>query len=89
MDTKETFEVVSIDAWREPMGGWTWDDQYTTGVEFEVDPTPRKLFRELREWGLLTEASIGNVQMEDCETFIEVQNRRTGEPLFALYRNMS
>ena len=85
-----TFEVVSIDAWRDPEGGWFWNNQYRCGaIEIASDDLskPRKLLSTLRKAGILTAKSAGRVRVDysgsDPET-IEIQNKNTGEPLVAI-----
>ncbi len=74
MATKSAY-VVSIDAWREPEGGWTWNDQYKL---CDVDPddfkrleTPRKVCRLLRDYGYLSEHSTGSVRVDYSGSYPE------------------
>ena len=85
------FKLLSIDAWREPEGGWTWNNCFTLedGIYIlESELTPRKIARMLRQWGYLSEYSKGRIYVdmgrEYMEWFIEIQNKATGEPVFAL-----
>lgn len=82
--------LLTIDAWRDPDGGWTWNAWYKleAGI-FLTDPTPRKVLAFLRRAGYLTEASKGRVRVDMGReymdaTLIEIQNKNTGEPLLAL-----
>lgn len=86
MDNKLIFNVYSVDAWREPDGGWTQNATYATG-ETVSDGTPRQILRALREAGLLTDTSKGHVFLDEipCDPpIIDVCARGTREPLFTL-----
>lgn len=91
----DTLRILSIDAWREPEGGWRWNAWYYAGTmrrdvfEAVVD-SPRKLFRWFRDEGLLSDASKGRVACEDDDGYnVVIVNRATGEPLFAVeYGNL-
>lgn len=83
-----TLTVVSIDAWRDPETGWYWNDQRRCGT-IDIDPqwSTRKLLRAFREAGYLATSSAGKCTVDvagsDPDT-IEIQDRRTREPLFAV-----
>ena len=87
MGTK--MKILSIDAWREPEGGWTWNAWYRVGAvpvtEFEaIAGSPRKLFRWLRDTGMLSDASKGRVACEDDGYNVVIVNKSTREPLYAI-----
>ena len=85
-------KLLSIDAWRNPEGDWYWnnsrclDDAWYWDTEYM---TPRRILRELRENGFLSEYSKGLMTVVDgtyggdgyCW---EVRNKNTGEPVFVL-----
>ena len=86
--------VVSIDAWRHGEG-WTWNAWYKlTTLDAERAArceTPRRVTRLLRELGVLGvlgAQSAGRVRVyydRACENGnIEIQDRHTGEPLYAI-----
>lgn len=80
-------ELRSIDAWREPEGGWSWNDSHLIedGLVFGEDAlTSRSILSALRKWGYLTHTSKGRVRVEHEWPIIEIQNRHTREPLLAL-----
>jgi hypothetical protein len=85
-----TFKILSIDAWREPEGGWTWNNAHTLeeGVMFSNDQlTPRRILAALRKWGYLTSESKGRCRVDDggtCGDLYEIQDKNTGKPLLAL-----
>ena len=81
--------LVSIDAWHDHDGGWTWNQWYTVedGVYLGNDITARRLLKFMRQSGWLTEKSKGRVRIdwhnEMCEPFIEICDKNTGMPVFA------
>jgi len=80
-------ELRSIDAWREPEGGWTWNASYCLedGLYFGEDAlTTRKILAALREWKFLSEASKGRLRVEHDWPILEIQMRGTYEPVLAL-----
>lgn len=80
-------ELREIDAWRDEDGGWIWNDSRVIedGLYLqESELKPRKLLQYLRKWGYLSPYSKGRVRVEDCGDIIEIQDRKTGEPLLAL-----
>lgn len=81
-------KLLSVDAWRDD-GGWYWNNSFTLDANFWIEnPTPRRVCRILREMGYLKETSKGRVRVdkgrEYMETFIEIQNKATGEPVLAI-----
>lgn len=89
--TSPTCKILSIDAWRDG-DGWTWNDLRKVGsvplTVVETLTTPRKVLAYLRAENFLSEASRGRCRVEmdagGDGVLIEVQDRRTGEPLFAI-----
>ena len=88
----EVFKILSIDAWRD-MDGWTWNNHFKVGEITREDleregRTNRTLLAYLRREGYLSDRSKGRVRVCDEHsydgTFIEIQDRHTGEPLFAI-----
>lgn len=78
--------ILSIDAWRDPDGGWTWNQWFDTSEtveESEVD-TNRKAIAKLRELGLLGQESAGRLAVEDDGYNIVIMARGTREPLLAI-----
>lgn len=81
------FNLLSIDAWRECEGGWTWNQWYSLETDIylaESQLTPRKIFSALRKWGYLTSESKGRVSIDDDGHNIVIQDKDTFEPLLAL-----
>lgn len=77
--------IVSIDAWREPEGGWSWNQSYTLrdNVEFNNAITARQFFKWMREEGFLSDWSKGRVRLQDDWPILEIQDKNNGRPLFA------
>ncbi len=81
--------ILSIDAWREPEGGWTWNNYWQVGsiekAAFEaLEDKPRKVFAWLRKEGILTAASAGCVALDDDQHNLVVVDKNTREPLVAI-----
>lgn len=86
-DMTMVFDILSIDAvcWS---GHWEWNDARYLRRDIEIDEcdlTSRKIARLLRDEGLLTEHSRGRIVVDfSDESTIEIQNKGTRQPLFAL-----
>jgi hypothetical protein len=89
--------LVSIDAWRESEGGWSWNQSHKLR-EFtreDVGPllekkNPRELFAYMRREGYLSDASKGRVAIDVSGSdpdYITIQDRKTQEPHFAFIVN--
>ena len=78
--------LLSIDAWRESGGGWTWNNWYCIAqVPLTVaDMKPRALLQYLRERGTLSQYSRGRVAVEDDGYNIVILAKGTREPLYAI-----
>lgn len=80
-------DILSIDAWKEAEGGWTWNNSFYAEKDIYIDEsmlTPRKIFKLLRKLDILSEYSKGKVSLEEQWPIFEIQNKNTFEPLFAL-----
>lgn len=84
----EVYRILSIDAWREPEGGWTWNAWYHVADipmhQQAMLDRPRELLQWLREVGLLQDGSKGRVSIDDDGCNIVIRARSTGEPLYAI-----
>ena len=80
-------DILSIDAWRQPEGGWNWNNWHRvdeiTKEDFEKLKTNRQILRDARERGLIGKQSAGKVSVEDDQYNIVICARGTGEPLYA------
>ena len=92
MSDDKLLKILSIDAWRDGDGGWTWNNHYKVGEisleDFDKLTTNRRLLGYMRKHDYLSGRSQGLVRVDNpgCYdgVFIELQDRRTGEPLFAI-----
>jgi hypothetical protein len=86
------FKLLQIDAWREPEGGWTWNQAICREEDIYISEellTPRRITALLRRWDYLSPESAGRVLVDMNPEFvdgylIEILYRNTREPLFAL-----
>lgn len=89
----KTMNVLRVEAWRSPDGGWTWNNWHKCGTltvrEFNklgclTKQEVRATLAWFREQGYLSEGSKGAVSLEDDGHNLSVVDRRTREPLFAI-----
>lgn len=86
MATK-TLKVLSIEAWRESEGGWTWNQWYNVGtVELDTHDlnNARKVLKALRGEGILSPSTAGKVAIDNDQYNIVVIAKGTREPLYAI-----
>lgn len=84
-DTSVTCKVLSIDAWRDPNGGWTWNAWHDTGKRFELaNQSNRAILKWFRAEGMLASGSAGRVAVEDDGYNVVIMAKGTREPLFAI-----
>lgn len=80
--------ILSIDAWRTPDGGWTWNQWYSVGsidqATFDTLTTTRSILRWMRNQGLLNAHSAGRVELDDDGYNLVICDRRDHRPLFAI-----
>ena len=79
--------LLSIDAWRECEGSWTWNAWYKMQEGMYIPEsmlTPRKVLRLLRRLGYLSDDTKGCVSVEDDGYNYTIKLRGTDEPLLAL-----
>jgi len=81
-------KVLSIDAWAEPEGGWTWNQWYKVGDISKEDFEKLKTERDFRLWfkreGYVVTASKKRVAIEDDQYNVVLVDARSGMPLFAI-----
>lgn len=89
-------QLISIDAWKEPEGGWFWNDlnKIEEGIYIAEDSkvlnSSRSAIKYFREnLGVLNDNSKGKVSIDFNNDIMDgvllvVSARGTGEPLFAL-----
>lgn len=80
-------EIRSVEAWR-TQEGWEWNQTFFEDrliMAESVLASSRKLLAALREEGFLSEWSKGRVRVFDEGDLIEIQDKNTDEPIFALF----
>jgi len=81
-------KILSIDAWAEPEGGWTWNAWYNVGEiskeEFEKLNTNRKILKWFRDEGYLKPTSGGLCGVYDDQHNITITERSNGRPIMAI-----
>ena len=86
MDKKYRFEVREVEAWAEPEGGWTWNNSFHIG-EFETSAETnhgiKTAFRRYlrKKYGIIFRPYLTII--EDTGDIMELQDRKTKEPLFS------
>jgi len=85
-----TYRVLSIDAWREAEGGWTWNNWHCVGtVPRDIVPgrlttqSIRRLLNELRN-EFLSAQSAGQLAVEDDGYNIVIMMKGTRMPVYAI-----
>ena len=88
--TKNLYTLLSIDAWHDSEGGWTWNNMFNIEndiyINEETANSPRALLSFMRRNNWLTENSKGKLRVEDTGYDIEIQKRGTYEPILAFRR---
>ena len=75
--------ILSIDAWREPEGGWMWNNWHHVGDIDTIPATNRKLLAKLRAEGYRM-PNPGYAAIEDDGHNLTIILRSTGEPVLAI-----
>jgi hypothetical protein len=81
-------KILSIDAWHDTEGGWSWNNWFHVGdidkATFESLRNNRAILKWFRDNGYITAGSAGKVSVEDDGYNVIVYHRSTFEPLFAI-----
>ena len=81
----KTFPVLSIDAWAEPDGGWTWNQWFNVGsIDLDLDAEDRQIIQAMVNAGYLTSAALESAVVEDDDYNIVILDKETREPVFAI-----
>lgn len=76
--------ILSIDAWRDGAGSWTWNNWFRVGEVEDIPPTTRQILRFMRAEGYLSAKSAGLVMVDDDGYNLVICKRSNGCPLFAI-----
>lgn len=86
----KTCNVYYVDAWRNPEGGWQWNDWHRVGTcdaatveSFGYPTNARRALKWFRDNGHTSRESAGKLRIDDDGHNICV-TRRDGSPLFAI-----
>ena len=81
----QTFPVLSIDAWADPEGGWTWNQWYDVGrIEVDIEKPDQDLIQSMIDAGYLKTNAHDLAEIEDDGYNVVFKNKATGEPVFAI-----
>lgn len=83
---KYSYDVREIDAWSDPESGWTWNTSYHIGtMETAAEDVRRALTAYLKRRGIVFK--LNRTIIYDDGSVIEIQDRKTKEPLYAAVPN--
>ena len=81
----QTFPVLSIDAWAEPDGGWTWNQWFNVGsIDLDLDAEDRQIIQAMVNAGYLTALALESAVVEDDGYNLVIVDMETREPVFAI-----
>lgn len=78
---KYSYDVREIDAWTDPAGGWTWNSSYNIGTMETTGDPRRALAAYLKKRGIVFKRNRTRIEYDG--DIYEIQDRKTGEPLYA------
>jgi hypothetical protein len=80
------YRVLSIDAWRELGGGWTWNEWREIGTcpATIAELKPRPLLKWMRDNGYLKASSVGKAAVEDDGYNVVIVRRGNRQPEIAI-----
>ena len=80
--------VLSIDAWAECEGGWTWNNWWSIGEISKEEFEGLKTDNDYRLWfkrnGFTTTASKRKVNIDDDQYNVCLCDAKNGRPLYAI-----
>lgn len=83
-NNKNTFEVRQIDAWMDIEETWTWNTSYLIGYFTTSAKDEKRAFtRFLKKNGIVFFKGKTIIDVQDGGSILEIQDRKTKEPLFA------
>lgn len=85
---EDAVDILSIDAWSDGEGGWTWNQWFKVGKisrsQLAALKTNAQLMKYMRDEGYLKDASKGRVTIDDDQHNYVIVDKRSREPLFAI-----
>jgi hypothetical protein len=84
--TTHEYIILSIDAWKDVEGRWTWNSWYNVGetVVLPIWATNRQIIKAIRDLGFLRSDSNGKIIVDDDGYNYILCDRKTLEPLYAI-----
>jgi len=81
-------KILSVDAWAEPEGGWTWNNWFDIGSISKEEFETLKTDKEFRLWfkrnGYTTTANKRKVSIDDDQYNVCLCDAKDGRPLYAI-----
>lgn len=86
MKEKYSYDIREIDAWSDSESGWTWNSSYHIGtMETAAADVGRALTAYLKRRGIVFKPNRTIIYGDG--SIIEIQDRKTKEPLYAAIPN--
>ena len=83
-NNKNTFEIRQVEAWIDPDSGWYWNSSYFIGnMTTSAKDEKRAFTRYLKKQGIVFFKGKTIIDVQDGGSILEIQDRKTKEPLFA------
>ena len=80
---KNTYKVLSIDAWGNENEGYEWNNWFNAGtIELPENPTDQEILKCAFDAGYITQIDGGDV--EDDQFNYVIVDKKSREPLFAI-----
>lgn len=79
------YTLLGVDALKYE-GCWNWDSWWRIedSIYIESKPTPRLIFKLLRQWGYLNDYSKGKVELDDDGYNLVICKKSNHQPVLAL-----
>ena len=76
------YEILQVEAWADGDGGWTYNNAFRLGTMKTAAKKPEKAFRRWLSRKGVCFKKYATIAVDDGYV-LEIQDRKTGEPLFA------
>lgn len=90
MEHEKTFTLINyFDVWGDSEYGWVVNNQCVEADDVYIsdDSTDKEICEYLRKTGYLTSSDMRKLAVSDWGDLIEINERKSGMPLFAFIRN--